>query len=246
MNKKTTIIIFSSVLGVILIAIVLILVLTKNNVNSPQLKPNTDINYIAKDEIKNINNNIINNIVNNDTEKVVVAKYTGEISSNWESMQLAFDGNLYTLPFDYQNLVDIGWKSNDIIKYYSSVELNQNQMLVGPIALENKNKKIEVGFINLNKETTALVKSKVSTVNIKYDADNRVDVLLPGKITWKSTYEDIINVCGEPYSSSKHDILNKKFTYLEYFNKDKSKHLDFYIYEDGGMTGFSYSVYVVI
>lgn len=165
-------------------------------------------------------------------------------ATDWQKMTLAFDGDLYTIPFDYSkiekewtfNLADYGHEDGYVMnkgdKVSSTIDLKSDKY----------DAKIDAGFENTTDGAKDIKKCQIWSMgmDITY-ADSYPEIELPAGITWGSTKDDIVAAYGEPDEEPyrAEDLGYWAYTYY----RDYTHKLKLTIYDDKGLVNFSYQIY---
>lgn len=122
----------------------------------------------------------------------------------------------------------------------------QEIKVIGTIDLENPNfdSEVNIGFINDTNSTKDITECSVWSIDVDNafvdDDETPATFTLAKGIHNGSSLQDVINAYGEPKDSYRADSLG----YWTYTYQDEySKYLRLTIYDDKGVTAFSYDMY---
>lgn len=141
-----------------------------------------------------------------------IAKGTEKVSAELNSSEIYIDGTVYTFPGDMSYWINTGWHVSNNYDNKDDFELEPG-MESTEFELFNDNKQyVKVTALNMADENATVEKCMVSSLEI---AVEDFEAVLPGGITTKSTYEDIVAAYGEPTSEEGTTL------YYEYTNADE-------------------------
>ncbi len=171
------------------------------------------------------------------------------LSDDIYSEQIAINGTVYHLPFDYDlisdqytfDMADYGHDDNYL--------LNPGDKVTSTIYLQNPNMDDRVdfcvGFMNTGSEAAPIKETDVWAVDFDIAWAKSTDypsVVLPKGITWGSTLEEVKAAYGEPTDEPYYaDSLG--YWEYEYEDEDLDFNLRLTIYDDKGVTGISLKSY---
>lgn len=121
--------------------------------------------------------------------------------------------------------------------------MNKGDKVTGTIHLKNPNfdSDVTIGIMNNSDTPKDITQCKVWTIDVDNAfADKPVNFTLPNGIHNGSTLEDVKKAYGEPKDTYRSDSLG----YWNYTYQDEySKYFKLTIYDDKGVTAFSYDIY---
>lgn len=124
--------------------------------------------------------------------------------------------------------------------------MNPGNKVSGTISLENPNfdSTVRIGFINDSNTIKDITECNIWSFEVDNafvdDDETPASFTLPKGIHNGSSLQDVINAYGEPKDSYRADSLG----YWNYTYQDEySKYFRLTIYDDKGVTAFSYDVY---
>ena len=171
------------------------------------------------------------------------------LSDDIYSEQIAINGTVYHLPFDYSNI------SNDYTfdmadyGHDDNYTLNPQDKVTSTIDLKNPNmdKDVDfyVGFMNTSNEPKKIKETSIWAVDFDItwaDSTDYPEVVLPKGITWGSTLAEVKAAYGEPTDDP---YYAESLGYWEYTYEDDDYDysLSLIIYEDKGVTEISVKSY---
>jgi len=231
------------VLGLICVtSLVLVAGCTKSNKDS-----STTSTTLSSNETQAVTSK---SVVSTTSASTVANKATTSNASNtsidWQDSSIVVEGKTYLFPFNYQDLVSVGWDF-DRTKYSNMADpylLNKGDKISSTIALTNANfdSTVTAGFINWNSAAVEIKQSQIWSLAIDNTrAKKPVSFVLAGGITSGSTLDEVKKAYGEPTKT----YYASELKYYEYtYTNDKyTKSLRLTIYEDSsiGLKMFSYS-----
>lgn len=168
-------------------------------------------------------------------------------SDDWMGMQLAFDGQTYTVPFPVKQLTDAGWRFEDE-RLNNGYILNSGDMLSSTIAMrkDGVDGYLSIGLANT---TDAAIDALDSTVwSIGYDgssAKTTPTMSFAKGVTNGSTFDEVQAAYGEPndsYISDGHiyDTLEYGSSWEDGYDGKIAK----FIFTDQKLVGFTFSQYL--
>lgn len=151
---------------------------------------------------------------------------------------------VYSLFFDYNLLEAQGWSFNLAdYGYEDGYSMNAGDKVTGTINLTNDDydSKVAVGFQNTSEKAIDITECQIWSYEVNNSrADKPVTFALPGGITMGSTFDDIKAAYGEPTETYVAD--GSGYTTYTYYN-DYTQKLRLTVYDDAGLTDFSYQLY---
>lgn len=114
-----------------------------------------------------------------------------EISDNLMDFQVEIDGEVYTLPFPYEELRSKGWESNGEGKVLQPEYITPRQ-------ISNGLKTMNVTFLNTSKEDKDYLLCDIAGIEINSVQAKHTTVKLAKGIEIGSTKDDVISAYGEP------------------------------------------------
>lgn len=188
----------------------------------------SSVNDTSSDEASDeVSDNVSSNESVSSTSPVNVDNIN--ISNDWDSWQISIDGDVYTMPCEISDFEKNGWTLEN-----ADGTIKAKQYTLGQY-LKKGDLKISVQIVNLSDKEINIADGKIGQV--KVDADNEVQVVLPGKLVFDEnlTVEDIKAKYGEP----KRETEGDKYVDLAYTGKTYQS-VDFFIYKpDSGLTARS-------
>lgn len=170
------------------------------------------------------------------------------LSDDLYSEQIAIDGKVYHLPFDYA-LISDEW-TFDMADYghAEGYVMNPEDKVTSTISLENpkfdEDLDYYVGFVNAGTEAKDIKETSVYSVDIDItwtDTNNYPSVVLPKGITWGATLDEVKAAYGEPADSYYSDSL--QYWSYTYKDDDYDYSVELQIYDDRGVTEIDVSSY---
>ena len=164
---------------------------------------------------------------------------------SWKDMVLVLDGRLLKLPFPYSSIS--GDWSFDLADYGydKGYVLNPGDKVVGTIELKNpKYDRIRcmAGFMNTGEGIRQIEETDIWSLTIDASsADVRPDLMLPGGITWGSTADEILSVCGQP-EEEPYVAEDLGYTVYSWFPDFQYK-MKLTVYDDGGLKALTLENY---
>ncbi len=244
MNVSTVvIIILSIVIALFLIfGVILFIVMNSNKAKDSQVNTDTPIASAENNE----DNNIVANNVKSPEEKSESSNQAPatSLSNDWKSGEFTLNNKNYKLLFDYTTLKDDGWSFNLADYGYSNgYIMNKGDKVTGTIHVKNPNfdSDVTIGIMNNSDTPKDITQCKIWTIDVDNAfADKPVNFTLPNGIHNGSTLEDVKKAYGEPKDTYRSDSLG----YWNYTYQDEySKYFKLTIYDDKGVTAFSYDIY---
>ena len=178
------------------------------------------------------------------------AEQTGDAGANlsgkkWQDMAFSMDGKVYQIPFAYAGIKD-QWTFNlSDYGYDKGYVLNPGDKVTGTIQLKNSKYsavRCMVGFTNTGKEVKDILDTEIWSFTMDISsADQYPEVELPGGITWGSTEDDIIKVCGKP-NEDPYVSKGLGYTVYNWFDHFTYK-MKLTVYKDGGLKGITLENY---
>lgn len=126
----------------------------------------------------------------------------GSDETDWTSGEITVNGTEITLPFSYQDIGNINCSTAD--QYYNNISdqyvfnvgESESQLVVMDTV---KNGYLSLGCANIGGTPCTLPNITVYSIAADARSDKtKVDLVLPGDITWGATVEDIKDAYGEP------------------------------------------------
>lgn len=244
MNVSTVVIIILSIVIALFLIFGVILFVVMNSNKNKDTQVNTDT------PISSVKDNEDDNKVSNDTKtsenKPEASNQvpTTNLSNDWKSGEFALNNKNYKLLFDYTILKDDGWSFNLADYGYSNgYIMNKGDKVTGTIHLKNPNydSDVTIGIMNNSDTPKDITQCKIWTIDVDNAfADKPVSFTLPNGIHNGSTLEDVKKAYGKPKDTYRSDSLG----YWNYTYQDEySKYFKLTIYDDKGVTAFSYDIY---
>lgn len=250
-NNKSSV--KGSTIAIIILSIVVVILLIVIFAGIGLYVFNSSTNPVVENEITTEEvtpdaeaNTMDNNTLTPDPTNPVTNVAPTTLSNDWKNTEFALNGENYKIHFDYSQLQNAGW-TFDLADYgYSNgYIMNQNDKVSGTISLENPNydARVSVGFTNTSATPKDILQCQIWTIDVDNSfAKKPVTFNLPNGIHNGSTLEEVVAAYGEPEEDDKYraDSLG----YWTYTYKDGyDKYLKLTIYDDKGVTAFSYDVY---
>lgn len=248
-NTSTVVIIILSVVIVLLLVFGTILFFMMNSNKKENATPvaNANSQVVGTNETSNETSVTSNETTNTGTTTTTQPVSAGNISDDWKDCEFIFNNKAYKLYFPYSDLKNDGW-TFDLADYgYSNgYVMNPGNKVTGTINLENPNfdSTVRIGFINDSNTIKDITECNIWSFEVDnafVDEDEKpVSFTLPKGIHNGSSLQDVINAYGEPKDSYRADSLG----YWNYTYQDEySKYFRLTIYDDKGVTAFSYDMY---
>ena len=202
---------------------------TKNNTNTTEAKSDEKSKDVSEEAGKTNTNKKASGGTNSATD--------------WKEMTLAFDGALYTIPFDYSK-IEKEWTFNlDDYGHKDGYVMNKGDKVSSTIDLKSTkyDAKVDAGFENTADGAKDIKECQIWSIgmDISY-ADSYPEIELPAGITWGSTKDDIVTAYGEP---EEEPYRAEDLGYWEYtYYNDYTQKLRLTIYDDKGLAAFSYQI----
>ena len=142
---------------------------------------------------------------------------TGDLSDDLYSFQLMLNGEIFTLPFAFEELYERGWSNDNI----DDQTLNPNTRTLSD-RIHNGEQEISVAFINTGENVLALRYTNVGRISISQrqldSFRNDAEVIFPGGITIGSTEEEVIALHGEPSEYRETALARELSYYLDIYD----------------------------
>lgn len=245
-----------STLIIIVVAIIIVLVVIFAAILFFMKKSNTDTDVAANEnvttsesiesenetDIASNQTNTSSNVVTSTTQPTITSN--GTVSDDWKDCEFIFDNQVYKLDFDYSAIKNNGWSFNLADYGYSDgYVMNKGDKISSTIDLENPNfdSDVRVGFTNTSDESKDILDCQIWSVVVDNAfAKKPVTFSFAKGIHNGSTLQEVIDAYGEPTDSYRSDSLGYwNYTYQDGYNK----YLKLTIYDDRGITGFSYQMF---
>lgn len=251
-NNKSSI--KGSTIAIIILSIVVVILLIViavgagvfflNSMNDTEVSETPVVNEVET-EVPDTTNTVDTNVDNTNTGDTSNDAPT-TLSTDWKNTEFGLNGVNYKIYFDYADLQNQGW-TFDLADYgYSNgYIMNQNDKVSGTINLENPNydARVAVGFTNTSSTPKDILQCQIWSIDVDNGfADKPVNFELPNGIHNGSTLQEVIAAYGEPDEDNKYrsdDLGYWQYTYQDEY----SKYFRLTIYDDKGVTAFSYDVY---
>ena len=239
-NTSTVVIIILAVVIVLLLIFGTILFFVMRSNKDENLLPVDDANASigANNEVENETSATSNETTNTATTNTQPVS-NGSVSDDWKDCEFIFNNKTYKLYVPYSDLKNDGW-TFDLADYgyANGYVMNPGNKVTGTINLENPNfdSTVRIGFINDSNSVKDITECNIWS----FEVDNAFVDTLPKGIHNGSSLQDVINAYGEPKDSYRADSLG----YWNYTYQDEySKYFRLTIYDDKGVTAFSYDMY---
>ena len=260
-NNKTPIIIGAIAAGVIIIGLIVALIVILNKDKGTETASTEATTRATTEEARITTEEITEAPTEAPTEEPTEAPTEADnpapapggtvdgLSDDIYSEQIAINGTVYHLPFDYDlisdqytfDMADYGHDDNYL--------LNPGDKVTSTIYLQNPNMDDRVdfcvGFMNTGSEAAPIKETDVWAVDFDIAWAKSTDypsVVLPKGITWGSTLEEVKAAYGEPTDEPYYaDSLG--YWEYEYEDEDLDFNLRLTIYDDKGVTGISLKSY---
>ena len=200
-----------------------------------ELKSYADLNVTFNSETKDVNKLDIRNYfpaepitpstsTSNSEVPASVLNYKAptELGSNWDSYNVRFDGDLYTMPAPVSVFVANGWKIVD-----DNVTVSARSAKIG-FTISKNNKSMRTNLYNYSDTAQPAENCFVTKVISGIYSGVDLPIELPGGITRDSTAEDIVKAYGEP------DKISDSTTFELYYYGKVFECLSFSISHDTG------------
>lgn len=152
----------------------------------------------------------------------------GELSDDLADFQVQLDGDVFSVPCTFQDFFDKGWEAE---KDLATMELGDREgtttrMLKG-------DSYFSVSFANTSGGNQMAVDSTVYKISVVSTAKSgqKVDMMMPGGITYGATVEDLKAAYGEP--DNEHD--SGEFINVTYNQIGGYHSIQFTVYHEGGL-----------
>ena len=141
------------------------------------------------------------------SEASVLPTASTALPSNWDSFQFELNGKLYQLPAAFKEFADEGWRREEDTEWMDQKELTDS---VSPDSIERlylgygEYASMLVSLINLTENTLELQECQVVGIEFvdyfgyRLNDDKRVELILPGGITFGSSMDDVRKAYGDP------------------------------------------------
>ena len=253
-NAKKTVSV--STLIIIIVAVVVILVVIfaailffMNKSNTSSNVPTNSTTNIANSEeteerSENVSNNSVTNTTTDNSSSTSQPSSTGSVSDDWKDCEFILNNQTYKLAFDYNQIKNNGWSFNLADYGYSNgYIMNKGDKISSTIDLENSNfdSDITVGFTNTSDGAKDILDCQIWAINVDNAfAKKPVTFSFAKGIHNGSTLDEVKAAYGEPKDTYRSDSLG----YWVYTYQDEySKYFKLTIYDDKGVTGFTYQMY---
>lgn len=245
---STIAIIILSIVVVVLLLVVIVggVMFLFNSASKEIVENDTTVNEVET-EVPDTTNAIDTNSTSNDINTGNVSNEAPTtLSNDWKNTEFALNGQNYKIHFDYAQLQNAGW-TFDLADYgYSNgYIMNHNDKVSGTISLENPNydARVSVGFTNTSETPKDILQCQIWTIDVDNSfAKKPVTFNLPNGIHNGSTLEEVVAAYGQPEEDNKY--RSDSLGYWTYTYQDGyDKYLKLTIYDDKGVTAFSYDVY---
>lgn len=172
-------------------------------------------------------------------------------STDWATGEIEINGTEITMPFSYKDLKQIKCKTAD--QYYNNISddyvFNTGEEESQLVVLDSvKNGYVTLGCANAGKNPCTLANVSVYSVAASVlNEKTKLDICLPGDITWGATLEDIEDTYGEDGREEEYDSKTKvtKLTYKSDKESDKKKFgeysLTLEVHDEKGLRKLKYS-----
>lgn len=254
-NAKKTV--NTSTVIIIVLSVVIVLLLVFGTILFFMMKSNKEENRLSVNDANGLvvsNNEVANNVstasgeaTNTSTTTTTNPASTGNISDDWKDCEFIFNNKAYKLYLPYSDLKNDGW-TFDLADYgYSNgYVMNPGNKVSGTIDLENPNfdSDVSIGFINDSNTIKDITECNIWSFEVDNtfvdDDETPVSFTLSKGIHNGSSLQDVVNAYGEPKDTYRSDSLGYwSYTYQDGY----SKYLRLTIYDDKGVTAFSYDMY---
>lgn len=118
------------------------------------------------------------------------------LSDDLYSFMFSLNGDIYSLPFSFEELEQNGWDGDDL----DENTLNPNQVSFSS-SITNGDYNMNIAFINLTENVLPFRECNVGRVTFDlwaYERGPGTELIFPGGITIGTAYEDVIATHGEP------------------------------------------------
>lgn len=164
---------------------------------------------------------------------------TPVIEGSWKKQTFSLAGTTYQLMGDYDELAENGW----VVK--ESKNLESKNKTYTDVAIEHekyKDSKVKIGFINNTDADKKYEDCQYWGIEVSNDwSETPIDFSLPGGVEYGSTLKEVEEAYGKPEEENIYHSETLK--YYEYIYEIDETLLTLTIYEDGGVTEFSYKAY---
>lgn len=152
----------------------------------------------------------------------------GELSSSLADFQIQLGGDVFSVPCTFQDFFDKGWEAD---KDVATWELEDRQ--TSTTRLLKGDSYFSVSFANTSGGTQMAVDSTIYTISVGATVSGgpKVDMMMPGGITYGATVDDLKAAYGEPDTESERDDLVS----LTYLKLGGYQGIRFTVYHEGGL-----------
>ena len=168
------------------------------------------------------------------------------LSSNWEDLQLEINGDVYSFPMSYSELIELGWTMDDRMQNPYSLLGPSRGIIARFVHYSNSEIRVPFRIRNMDSDTRRASDSFIMGVDIQTWEPGSPNILndiivLPGGVEFgKVTLDEILDLYGEPERKSTQDD-HTRVEYLLRISETEFQHIrfDVSVYDSGGIRGLS-------
>ncbi len=150
-----------------------------------------------------------------------------ELGDDIGSLKFSADGVIYQFPVDTKAMLDAGWYfDSDVKSELKSIPANT---LVAPSVSMRKNAKNGYGITScgvqpMNRSASEVSLEETVIYSLNFYKEKGTTLILPGGITWNSTFDEVKELCG---SQSAVDMEGIKYVQVNGADRDFSVQINF-------------------
>lgn len=198
----------------------------------------------------------LDDLYNHDSEAVTLPDSSEDrpvldaepMDGTWEDMSFFFDGHEYSLPFAYSEIAANGW-TFDIADYgyEDGYVMNAGDQTYESIELENPDYPdvtVKIGFVNLDSSAKDITECDIYAFSLDtcygFDQVDAFPIMsVSGGLTIGMDEQSAVAIMGEC-----DDVYEaEEYNSYSYQDEDYSRHLDFEVNDENGITYFDLTYY---